>query len=225
MKLLDKAATKLSNENVHMFVLPGGYLFSPSNKGMDEIQEQVLGIAKKRKVDLLVGVDVKPKTTKPKPDIVQKGQLGAFSIFAPKNGEMARWRQRSSTRDDQISDELCQQKRVVWEKPCTESLICGEIFNAGIRDGLVKCKPVLVIDQVHEARGLRITVTMSGLAEKGISSVCSVHADVHKAMKQCYVRPGGKAGCKSSRDIDLEIGKEPMIEIKIWNFDSTGKIV
>jgi hypothetical protein len=60
---------------------------------------------------------------------------------------------------------------------------------------------------------------MKILASGGMSSLCSAHANVRGAVKHCYVP--GKAGweSKSSRAIDLDIGREPWLEIKVWEFD------
>jgi hypothetical protein len=228
MTLLSDAAFKLSKSGVKLFSLPGGYLFAPSGTDLHKLEKQVKDLAINAGIDLLVGIDVGVKDTHPDTEFIKRGRLPALAVFASRDGRVARWRQRTITSTDQhlVSDAVCHEERLLRVAPRVESLICGEIFNERIRAGLVTRKTTLVIDQAHTAAGFRVFAAMKLLAGNGVSSLCSVHADVGEAVKQCYV-PRGQSGWerKSSRAIDLFVGKQPWLEIKVWEFDVSGKIV
>ncbi len=227
MTFLSNATFELSKSGIELFILPGGYLFASSDTDLHALQKQVEDLAIAAGIDLLVGMDVTAKDPHPDVELIRRGQLGALAIFASRKGRVDRWRQRTSTRENQdlVSDAVCQEERLLRVAPRVESLICGEIFNERIRAGLVVRKTVLVIDQAHTAKGFRVWAAMRVLASSGISSLCSVHADRREAVKYCYVQ--GQSGWeeKSSREIDLVIGKEPRLEIKVWKFDLNGRII
>jgi hypothetical protein len=227
MTFLSEAASALSKNGIKLFSLPGGYLFASSNADLYAHQKQVESLAISTGIDLLVGIDVTVKVSHPDAKLIRGGQLGALAIFASRNGQVARWRQRTSTSNNQqlVSDAVCKEVRLLRVTPRIEGLLCGEIFNKRIRAELAARKTRLVIDQAHTAAGFRIWAGMRVLAEVGVSSVCSVHADRRGAIKHCYVPTLSGWKEKSSRAIDLNIGNKPRLEIKVWEFDRTGSIV
>jgi hypothetical protein len=66
---------------------------------------------------------------------------------------------------------------------------------------------------------------MKSLSKNGISSLCSVHTNSIGGVKYCYVPEQQGNGCKSSRIVDIAVGVLPRIEIKIWKFDLSGRII
>ena len=226
MHFLTEATSELSKMGIDLFVLPGGYLFSSGGADIKRLQTEVVELASNTGVDLIVGIDETRKDTSPGPEIIKRGKLGALAIFATHNGQVAKWRQRTNTSKNQylVSDDICRQEWLIRTKPRIENLICGEIFNKRIREGLTGRKAVIVIDQGHTAAKFRVFEPMKILASKGISCLCSVHADVQRAVKHCYVPNCSGWKKKSSREIDLTVGEKPRLEIKVWKFDSTGRL-
>lgn len=221
---LSEAADELSKKNVDLFVLPAGYLFSTHN-GIKTLQIKMGKLSTATGIDLLIGVDIEAKNNNPKiENMIKRGKLPFFTIFASRNSSKI-WRQRSTDSNNQYfaSDKDCQEERIVRASPRIESIICGDIFNEKIRRGLINREVAIAIDQGHTAAGYRVFVSMKKLADQGITSLCSVHANVHGAVKYCYERNSGKR--YSSRKSDIIIGEKPRLEIKIWEFDLTGKIV
>lgn len=224
MTFLMEASSALSKNGIQLFSLPGGYLFASSNADLHTLQEQAKSLATSSNIDLLVGIDLTAKIPHPDAELIRRGQLGALAIFAPRNGHVAIWRQRTSTSDNQhlVSDAVCKEDRLLRVTPRVEGLLCGEIFNKRIRAGLAARKTRLVLDQAHTAAGFRIWAGMRVLAEMGVSSLCSVHADRRGAIKHCYVPALSGWEERSSRAIDLCIGNKPRLEIKVWEFDRSG---
>jgi len=227
MTFLSNAAFELSKSGIDLFSLPGGYLFALSNTDLQALQKQVEGLAVTAGIDLLVGIDMTVKDPHPDAEHIRRGQLGSLAIFASPDGRVAMWRQRTSTHKNQylVSDSVCQEERLLRVAPRVESLICGEIFNKRIRAALVARKTAIVIDQAHTAKGFRVWAAMRVLADAGVSSLCSVHADRRGAVKHCYVPVRSGWEKKSSRAIDLNVGNKPQLEIKVWEFDRTGSII
>ncbi len=227
MTLLSDAASALSKNGIELFSLPGGYLFASSNADVYALQKQIENMAISTNIDLLVGIDTTMKVYHPDVELIRRGQLGALAVFAPKNGQVTRWRQRTSTRNNQhlVSDAVCKEVRFLRGTPQIEGLLCGEIFNKRIRVELAARETRIVIDQAHNASRFRIWAAMRALAQMGVSSLCSVHADRQGAIKHCYVPTQTGWEEKSSRSIDLKIGDKPRLEIKIWEFDRYGSIV
>ena len=226
MALLIEATHKLFNFSVSLFCLPGGYFFASNSTDCVTIQRNITNLATNVGIDLLVGLDTDIKTPHPNDELVSRYQLPSFSIFASTDGRSNKWRQRSTTSTNQylVLDDLCQEERLLCAYPRVEGLLCGEIFNERIHVALSVRNTKILIDQAHIASRFRVFVPMKRLAIKGISSLCSVHADVRGAIKHCYT-PGPSGWQRnSSREIDLELGKKPRLEIKIWNFDSSGQI-
>jgi hypothetical protein len=227
ISMLSNAAFKLSQSRIELFSLPAGYLFASNVSDRNALKKQVQRLAIAAGIDLLVGMDETVEDSHPGKKRIGLGRLPALAIFASRDGRVVTWRQRTTNSEDQyrVSDAVCQKERLIRVAPRVESLICGEIFNERIRGGLVDRKTALVIDQAHTAAGFRVFAAMKVLASSGMSSLCSVHAGVRGAVKHCYVpgKPGWRK--KSSRASDLDIGKEPRLEIKVWGFDLTGRIV
>ncbi|MBA4312455.1 MAG: hypothetical protein C0417_07475 [Chlorobiaceae bacterium] len=226
MTLLSNAADELSRYSVHLFCLPGGYFFASNSAEYVAIQRQITNLATNVGIDLLVGLDTDIKNPHPNDELVSLYKLPSFSIFASTDGRSDKWRQRSTTSTNQylVLDALCKEERLLFASPRIEVLLCGEIFNERIQAALAFRNTKIVIDQAHTASRFRVFAPMKRLATNGISSLCSVHADVRGSIKHCYI-PGPSGWQRnSSRKIDLEIGNKPRLEIKIWNFDSSGQI-
>ena len=227
MALLSSAVSQLSDRGVELFSLPGGYAFASSNSHLNTLQRRLGRLAIDAGIDLVVGVDARVKTASPSEEVIRRGRLGAWAVYASRNGHIVRWRQRSTTRDNQrwVSDAVCEEERLVRQIPRVESLICGEIFNERIRAALIRRNTRLVIDHAHTSQGFRVFAAMKVLARSGVSSLCSVHADLRNAVKHCYVPgPSGRER-RSSRETDLEIGSRPRLEIKVWTFDAAGRLL
>ena len=226
MLLLSEAVFELSKNEIQLFCLPGGYFNASSNAHLDVLQRQIKDLATNSGIDLFVGLDMKLKNHEPDIEDIKRGLLPAFSFFVSRDGKVSLWRQRTTNSTNQhfVSDNVCQEERLLRATPRVEGLICGEIFNQRIRSGLIDRKTSIVIDQAHKAFRFRVFGPMKQLAMNGISSLCSVHADVREAVKHCYVpgRPGWVS--MSSHKTDKNIGKQPRLEIKYWRFDSSGQM-
>ena len=227
MVFLSNAVAQLSNIGVDLFCLPGGYLYVSHNDQIHELKTQIEHLAKNANIDLLVGIDFDVKNNFPTDKLVQLGRLPAFSFFASRDGRVTMWRQRTTNSANQhfVSNNVCQEERLLRATPRVEALICGEIFNQRIRDGISMRNTVLVIDQAHTSFRFRVSGSMKSLTKNGISSLCSVHTNSIGGVKYCYVPEQRGNGSKSSRIIDIEVGALPRIEIKIWNFDLSGQII
>jgi len=227
MVLLSNAVSQLSNIGVNLFCLPGGYLYVSHVDQIHQLKVQIEDLAKSANIDLLVGIDVGLKNNVPADELVHLGQLPAFSFFASRDGRVAMWRQRTtnSTNQHLVSDSVCQEERLLRATPRVESLICGEIFNQRIRDGFRLRNTILVIDLAHTSFRFRVSGSMKSLSKNGISSLCSVHTNSIGGVKYCYVPEQQGNGCKSSRIVDIAVGVLPRIEIKIWKFDLSGRII
>jgi hypothetical protein len=227
MVLLSDAVPILSNKGVDLFCLPGGYLYVSNEDQIHQLKTQIQQLAKNANIDLLVGIDIGVKNIFQTDDLVQRRQLPSLSLFASWNCQVSIWRQRTTSCTNQyfVSDDVCQEERLLRATPRVEGVLCGEIFNQRIRDGLGMRNTVLVIDQAHISKGFRVFGPMKSLSQNGISSLCSVHTDRREGVKYCYVPDERDNVRKSSRIIDIEVGNFPRIEIKIWKFDLSGRLI
>jgi len=218
LSYLRAACYELASRQVSLVILPGGYLFGSSPGQIDDLRQEVQTLACNYFLYIAVGIDAIQGNPISSDEAVRRGRLPPFVCVARPDGSSALWRQRSQTSRDQrfISDSMCWKPRLLLPEPRIEALVCGEIFNPRIREGLASRSTRVAVDLGHYSGGFRVHAGMKSLAKLGISSLCSVHADRKGAMKYCYAATSDGIKRFSSRKCDLEVGQKPWVEFKFW---------
>jgi len=205
-----------------IIVLPAGFFTANNAQAREAIAMSLISAAKQVGIAIIFGVDQQVKNPRTDKEILCTGLMLPYYRYAWTPGEVEPryWQQRSSTSENQwySSDERCKEVRLLKIKGETLSvLMCGEIFNQRIRQALdnFKPRPTVVVDVAHVGSGFRVWQGMKKLAELGLPSVCSVHAQCEYAVKHCYVPPGKRL---SSRLRDAYVHGPPRIELKSWPF-------
>lgn len=217
-----QALIRASNLGADILVLPGGFFTARSSDSREAIARRFIAEAEQIGITVVFGVDEISKNVKTDHEYLRRGQLLPYYGYAwsPTDGIIHCWQQRSSTRGNQWFTHIsyCQELRQLKiGDEVIEILMCGEIFNERIRNSLTKHgpEPKVVADVAHVGSGFRVFQGMKKLADLGIPSVCSVHAQSENAMKHCYL-PG--KGSASSRKSDAVVYGVPRIELKLWAF-------
>ena len=205
---------------VDLLCLPAGYLTVDSTLEIERISKTIREEAKKHRIAVAVGIDAKNS------GLFQKGKepnahssLPYFAVcWTPNQDVLHIWQQRSASSTDQwnCSDPLCAQVRALPVlNRSVEVLLCGEIFNERIRNNVLSREEELsaVVDLGHTSAGFRVWAGMKKLAEGGLTSLCSVHANSSSAQKYCYT----PQGAMSDRTPDRILPGPPRVELKVWH--------
>jgi len=220
IRLLSDVLSKSRGLQVDLLCLPGGYLMTKSILEKDKFSHAMHDEAKKYKIAIAIGIDTETKD--PTQDWAYRTKENTLPWFAicwsPNEDILHYWRQRSVTSRDQwhSSDDVCAEVRTLPVlNGRVEVLMCGEIFNERIRNGILSRKDSLtaVVDLAHTSAGFRVWAGMKKLAEGGLTVLCSVHADRRLAQKYCYTPKGSI----STRIPDKTFPGFPRLELKVWS--------
>ncbi|MEE9346634.1 MAG: hypothetical protein V3U82_00460 [Robiginitomaculum sp.] len=221
LELLEQSLKALKKHGVKLAVFPGGYFYAGDNAQAKEIAHELHGLAKSHTLNIAVGIDTKEKFSKGFKGELKKGELPFFACVCMHESKAPElWAQRSITRKiySETAQGCYQESRTIdIEGIKIEVLMCGEIFNAQIREVIISRKTNVIVDLAHISDKFRIYGTMKNLAKRGIRSFCSVHTQRKSAMKACYL-PCKQHGYmrKSDNRIDVSIGASPRLEHAIW---------
>ena len=211
------ALSNADSFSADLIVLPGGFFTAQDDKTRRDVAEHFAAEAKSVGIAVVFGVDEMSTTS-------VKGQTLPYYGYAwsPSEGKLHCWQQRSTNNQDQwfASEADCEEQRqLIVGTENVGVLMCGEIFNERIRNYLSKNQPIpkLAVVVAHIGRGFRVFQGMKKLAELGIASVCSVHAQSKNAMKYCYLPNKGSI---SSRESDEILNGVPRIELKVWEINA-----
>ncbi len=232
LTIYEQALAKSASAEVDLLCLPGGYLFyapqtpvvSPLTSGDHKLAQliaQIIRLAREYRVAVAIGLDLtgKDQTADNSVD-VRSGKLPWYAIcWSPSENQVLCWNQRSVTSIDQryCPHALCETARTIRiGSHAVEVLLCGEVFNSRIRDAITRRKerPMALVDLAHTLAGFRVTAPLKELAERGIHTMCSSHADKRGAMKYYYAPTNGR---RSSRRVDFSCGGRPRLEAKVWS--------
>lgn len=223
LKLIEETISKKELKNVGLVAFPGGFLCAENIELAKVLGERVKSLAEQYRVHIVLGVDLKEKSTQENHDLlVKEYSLPWFAIIAsPNKKEIYLWRQRSVNSKNQVSEnnDIYNEKRTLKIGSVKfEILMCGEIFNKKIKSSILERGIDVVIDLAHTGKGFRVTFSMKFLAENGVQSFCSVHVQKRKAMKHGYI-PKNKSGFGkvSTREPSLVVGSSPRVEVVVWS--------
>lgn len=218
----ERALEKAAKLGADLLALPTGFFTARSLRAQDAMAYTLISKAKQLGIAIVFGIDRETKNPKTDWEILSKGQLLLYYGYAwsPIDNLTYCWQQRSSTSGNQklVLDEYCKKVRLLRvSDDYIGILLCGEIFNQRVRNTLANHspRPKVVVDLAHIAGGLRVWRGMKILAEKGLASICSVHAQREYAVKHCYVPERGRL---STRIPDAYVSGPPRIELKLWAF-------
>jgi hypothetical protein len=229
LSVLKQALQQCRDHRVSLLCLPAGYFKVRSERERCKLGERVVELAKAVDIVVAAGVDVGAKGKKSKDtkkskkrsfDLTRKQRRPSFALVSnPRERKAFFFRQRSVSSRDQhlVKDDVCAwSSAVLIEGKRVEILSCGEIFNARVREGVVKRKPKVdvVVDLGHKSAGFRVDGPLKFFASHHLWSFCAAHAKTHGAMKRAYA-PGGKK--KSSTNTDILVEGPPRLELKLWN--------
>lgn len=222
LRAAGQALQKAAKLRAGLIVLPGGFLTAHNSRTREAVAESLISEAKQLDIAIIFGVDQKVKNPNTDWEILIKGFLLPYYGYAwsPSGNIIHCWQQRSSTSDNQwfVSNSHCEEARLVRVSDETLGvLMCGEIFNQRIRNALARHtpRPKVIVDVAHVGAGFRVWQGMRKLAEQGLATVCSVHAQCEYAMKYSYIPERGNI---SSRIPDEYVFGPPRIELKLWTF-------
>jgi len=213
---------ELKKQGIGLACFPGGYLSVKSRKHLYRLANIVDGMSKDRGISIGVGID---RLDKDIDEYCEKAirDEECFAVCSDTKSDNPHiWNQRSTTSKNQhfVSNDSCSKPRTLTTlTKKIEILICGEIFNERIRKSIVNRKIKAIVDLGHVSEGFRVHAAMKVLAHMGVASFCSVHTKRQSAQKFCYIPSHNGWLCKSSRDYDEIIGKEPRLEMKFWNLN------
>jgi hypothetical protein len=209
----EEALQKGKAAGVQLPCLPGGYFCVESEAGVEKAKSRIVQAARTNGIAVAVGIDC-PQTNPNTDYLVQTRALTSFAVtWSPEQDDQV-WRQRSVNSKDQfyVSDEDCgrrQTLRVAGKE--IEVLSCGELFNKRIRNSIIARHPSAVIDLSHNGKGFRADPSLKLLAEEGMYTFCSTHADQKGAMKRGFAPGGDKI---STHEPDFVTTGVPRIEVK-----------
>jgi len=224
LEAVNRALEKATKLGADVVALPAGFFSAGNTRAREDIAALLIGTAKKLGIAVVFGIDQEVKSLNADYSwYIRRGGLPSYVYAWSPSGKVTHcWAQRSTNRNNQweASDKVCQEVRLLMIRDESVAvLICGEIFNQRIREALKgsQPKPKVVVDVAHTGSGFRVFQGMKVLAgdERGLPSVCSVHAQCEYAMKHCYVPPGKRM---SSRILDDYVYGPPRIELKLWTF-------
>ena len=221
IKNLRESLDCLKKQDVNLFCLPAGYLFSNDSNYINKLADKIFDIANEYKIAIVVGIDIHYKDlSKDWAEDIKNYNLPFFATASiPQNGKKYIWRQRSINSKDQMfaSDKICSDVRTLFiNEKNIGILLCGEIFNERMRESLISKGIKIVIDIAHISTGFRVHAAMKVLAKNDVISFCSVHTQRRNGRKYCYVPYQNSWINRSSNEADFFIGKDPRLEIKIW---------
>jgi hypothetical protein len=216
--------------NADLLCLPGGYFYYKlqkfvddpfnSNDGLKKLRGEIVGLAKKHKTAIAVGLDLDEKDqTCDNSEAVREGRLPWYAIcWSPSEDVIHCWNQRSVNSKYQwdCPQNLCDEVRAIQiGKNKVEIILCGEAFNSRIKDEITlrSEKPVALVDLAHTLSGFRVTWLLKSMAERGVHAFCCGHAEKQMAMKHYFAPEFGKL---SSYKPDFTCGPMPRIEGKVW---------
>jgi hypothetical protein len=222
LRSAEAAIVKAANIRAAAIAFPGGF-FSTNDEGTRKtLSEKLIGIARKSNIAVIFGIDQQTKIVSEDWIILKKGLMLPYYGYgwSPNEDIVHCWAQRSSDSNNQwwASDERCNDVRVIRVgNDAVGILMCGEIFNERIRNSSAKYlpKPKLIVDVAHIGQRFRVWQGMKKLADLGLSSVCTVHAQREYARKYCYI-PG--KGNMSTSTPDDSVSWPIRIELKSWVF-------
>lgn len=223
LRVLSEVLSDSQTFKVDLLCLPGGYLMARSISERDEFSQIIRNEAKQHWIAVAIGIDIDASIKHLKKEslnMIKKNTLPSFAIcWSPNENILHSWRQRSITSEDQgyCSNDVCAEERILPVRDGrVEVLMCGEIFNERIRNNILSRKDDLsaVVDLGHTSAGFRVWAGMKKLAERGLTVLCSVHANRIRAQKYCYT----SKSCKSTHIPDKTFPGPPRLELKLWTF-------
>lgn len=222
LKAAERAMIIAAGVGAAAIAFPGGFLSVNRAGDRKVLSEELVRRAKQSNIAIIFGIDQQTKNVSTDWLILEKGLTLPYFGYAwsPSEGIVHCWAQRSSNRRNQwlASDERCNEVRVLRiGGDVIGVLMCGEIFNERIRKAAARYspKPKVIIDVAHIGQRFRVWQGMNKLAELGLSSICTVHAQRKYSRKYCYI-PG--KGSMSTSIPDDYVSGPPMIELKSWIF-------
>lgn len=236
LDLYRRILDRCSAHRIDLVCLPGGYLQARADTQRDELASILVAEAKRQNIAVAVGIDTSGKRQPPwhldyESDLVRRYSLPWFAIcWTPKQPDVIHcWRERSSTSNNASlapAHAISEERSLRVQGGQVEILICGEIFNPGIRSNIIQRKKNLdaVIILGHESRGFRVWNGMKILSKHGLITLCSVHTERRGGMKLRYDSSGVR---QSTRDADIVLNADlprvksprvgPRVELKVWN--------
>jgi hypothetical protein len=183
LETLRETLDEAKHKGVQLLCLPGGYFTVKSEAQLKKAAKRIVAEARKAHIAVAVGVDCADKqSTKRKSkrqpnrdNLIRKGKLPLFAVaWSPEQSKQETWRQRSVTSKDQwlAPAKSCSEPRtlrVAGKK--IEILMCGELFNERIRDGVIRRKPTALVDLSHNGQGFRPDHALRSLAQAGLHAL------------------------------------------------------
>ena len=234
LALLEATLSKAADMGIAMVFFPARYFFTEMAWSFDRLCDRIIEISTKYDVAIAVGIDLMRK------DILSMGQSDkewmlkqvkcgtGFPWYAvvcnPREGFSDIWHLRSVNWKHSRTGpaHVCKKPRTVpIEGSGIEILLCGEVFNARIRDSVGKRRSDLLaaVDLVHDLDGYMISDTMKEFSIlQQVRIFIAGHAKARSAGCYAFYPRGKKKVPVGNRFLCLRPkAREPYLTMRIWN--------